>query len=642
MAQIHVLDEKTINKIAAGEVVERPASVIKELVENSMDAGAHSIEIEIMEGGLSYMRISDDGCGMEEEDVLLSVLRHATSKIRQVEDLYDIASLGFRGEALASISAVSHFSLTTRPAHRELGTRLEVHGGAMEDPISFGTAVGTTIEVRDLFYNTPARRKFMKTPRTESTRIQDMVGKLALSHPSIAFKLIVDGRVAIITPGTGSLEEAIAALYGFKVAEDIFPIAYEGENIYIEGAVSKPSVIKSNRGWQTMIVNNRVITDKMIFKAIDTAYHALLPKGGYPLVVLNIVVPAEDIDINVHPRKNEVKFGREKDIFAAVYRAILQALEKPESLERMVTNIHYDTAFGRTKQPFEVVKEDSQAFISDQQLQADHMRGAMLGQEGLGSERDTRKDETKSLYKAIQEERFVPQFTPKYEQEVLPMEGAISEPKSYTPEDMQRFREAYLKEEEQPSVATSELIPLGQVASCYILAKKGDDLYIIDQHAAHERVRFDTLCASAEAIPSEEMLIPLYLPADEKEMQYIEEEEENLRNLGFTVTLGGPTQMKIEAMPIDLEPNKCEEILRYVFSLFDKGTTPTAAHLRHEMLAYASCRGAIKAGHTLNMHQMGQLIRDLFHTEKPYVCPHGRPTIIRFTPDELGKLFLRA
>lgn len=642
MAQIHVLDEKTINKIAAGEVVERPASVIKELVENSMDAGAHSIEIEIMEGGLSYMRISDDGCGMEEEDVLLSVLRHATSKIRQVEDLYDIASLGFRGEALASISAVSHFSLTTRPAHRELGTRLEVHGGAMEDPIPFGTAVGTTIEVRDLFYNTPARRKFMKTPRTESTRIQDMVGKLALSHPSIAFKLIVDGRVAIITPGTGSLEEAIAALYGFKVAEDIFPIAYEGENIYIEGAVSKPSVIKSNRGWQTMIVNNRVITDKMIFKAIDTAYHALLPKGGYPLVVLNIVVPAEDIDINVHPRKNEVKFGREKDIFAAVYRAILQALEKPESLERMVTNIHYDTAFGRTKQPFEIVKEDSQAFISDQQLQADHMRGAMLGQEGLGSERDTRKDETKSLYKAIQEERFVPQFTPKYEQEVLPMEGAISEPKSYTPEDMQRFREAYLKEEEQPSVATSELIPLGQVASCYILAKKGDDLYIIDQHAAHERVRFDTLCASAEAIPSEEMLIPLYLPADEKEMQYIEEEEENLRNLGFTVTLGGPTQMKIEAMPIDLEPNKCEEILRYVFSLFDKGTTPTAAHLRHEMLAYASCRGAIKAGHTLNMHQMGQLIRDLFHTEKPYVCPHGRPTIIRFTPDELGKLFLRA
>ncbi len=642
MAQIHVLDEKTINKIAAGEVVERPASVIKELVENSMDAGAHSIEIEIMEGGLSYMRISDDGCGMEEEDVLLSVLRHATSKIRQVEDLYDIASLGFRGEALASISAVSHFSLTTRPAHRELGTRLEVHGGAMEDPIPFGTAVGTTIEVRDLFYNTPARRKFMKTPRTESTRIQDMVGKLALSHPSIAFKLIVDGRVAIITPGTGSLEEAIAALYGFKVAEDIFPIAYEGENIYIEGAVSKPSVIKSNRGWQTMIVNNRVITDKIIFKAIDTAYHALLPKGGYPLVVLNIVVPAEDIDINVHPRKNEVKFGREKDIFAAVYRAILQALEKPESLERMVTNIHYDTAFGRTKQPFEVVKEDSQAFISDQQLQTDHMRGAMLGQEGLGSERDTRKDETKSLYKAIQEERFVPQFTPKYEQEVLPMEGAISEPKSYTPEDMQRFREAYLKEEEQPSVATSELIPLGQVASCYILAKKGDDLYIIDQHAAHERVRFDTLCASAEAIPSEEMLIPLYLPADEKEMQYIEEEEENLRNLGFTVTLGGPTQMKIEAMPIDLEPNKCEEILRYVFSLFDKGTTPTAAHLRHEMLAYASCRGAIKAGHTLNMHQMGQLIRDLFHTEKPYVCPHGRPTIIRFTPDELGKLFLRA
>ncbi len=329
MATIHVLDETTINKIAAGEVVERPASVIKELIENSIDASATNIEVEIGDGGVAYMRITDNGIGMTEEDARLAILRHATSKIQQVEDLFDIASLGFRGEALASIASVSHFSLTTRKADSDLGTRITVDGGTFTDCIPYGAAPGTTIEIKDLFYNTPARRKFLKTERTESSKIQDIVGKLALSNPHISFKLIVDDRVAIITPGNGNIGDTVAALYGYKTKDDIFTVAYESDSIYIDGVVSKPTLLKSTRIWQTIIVNNRVISDKTIMKAIDNAYHALLPKNGHPLVVLNITVPAGMVDINVHPRKSEVKFSDDKIIFKAVYHGILNALNNP-------------------------------------------------------------------------------------------------------------------------------------------------------------------------------------------------------------------------------------------------------------------------------------------------------------------------
>ena len=318
MPTIHVLDETTINQIAAGEVVERPASVIKELVENAIDAGATSIEVEIAEGGIEYMRITDNGCGMSEVDARLAVLRHATSKIRSADDLYDIASLGFRGEAIASIASVSKFTLRTRQETDTMGTRIYIEGGHMVDCDPCGTSVGTSIEVKDLFYNTPARRKFLKSTRTEANKIQDMIGKLALSHTHIAFKCIVDTRVTIMTPGNHKMVDTIAALYGFKVSEDVFPIAYEAEGIYVEGVVSKPTVLKSSRQWQTTIVNQRVISDKAIYKAIDTAYHALLPKGGYPLVVLQIVVPPGTVDINVHPRKSEVKFSDDKPVFKAV------------------------------------------------------------------------------------------------------------------------------------------------------------------------------------------------------------------------------------------------------------------------------------------------------------------------------------
>ena len=676
MATIHVLDETTINKIAAGEVVERPASVIKELIENSIDASATNIEVEIGDGGVAYMRITDNGIGMTEEDARLAILRHATSKIQQVEDLFDIASLGFRGEALASIASVSHFSLTTRKADSDLGTRITVDGGTFTDCIPYGAAPGTTIEIKDLFYNTPARRKFLKTERTESSKIQDIVGKLALSNPHISFKLIVDDRVAIITPGNGNTGDTVAALYGYKTKDDIFTVAYESDSIYIDGVVSKPTLLKSTRIWQTIIVNNRVISDKTIMKAIDNAYHALLPKNGHPLVVLNITVPAGMVDINVHPRKSEVKFSDDKIIFKAVYHGILNALNNPlheryeressvymgisESLSKDSSNTH-NTAINQgddnTNMSHRNNTYDSYRtppVVHDDMQSAEHIATAVDYDKVFGGRRtkgyEVMRGETTQFVESLKAKGYTPP-APKatYEQSSFIDESFDAVPKeftSYTKEDIDRFKslsqDISEQDSEERTIQNSGFLPMGQVASCYILAKKGDDLYIIDQHAAHERVRYDKLCKSSESIPMQSILVPQYSEATDDEMNLVEEERETLLDLGFDVELGGPTKIKLVGAPVDLVESKAFEILQYVFSYLHEHQQPTKAQLRHEMLAYASCRGAIKAGHNLNMYQMTTLIEDLFSTEKPYVCPHGRPTIIKFTPDELGKLFLRS
>ena len=671
MATIHVLDETTINKIAAGEVVERPASVIKELIENSIDASATNIEVEIGDGGVAYMRITDNGIGMTEEDARLAILRHATSKIQHVEDLFDIASLGFRGEALASIASVSHFSLTTRKSDSDLGTRITVDGGTFTDCIPYGAAPGTIIEIRDLFYNTPARRKFLKTERTESSKIQDIVGKLALSNPHISFKLIIDDRVAIITPGNGNIGDTVAALYGYKTKDDIFSVAYESDSIYIDGVVSKPTLLKSTRIWQTIIVNNRVISDKTIMKAIDNAYHALLPKNGHPLVVLNITVPAEMVDINVHPRKSEVKFSDDKIIFKAVYHGILNALNNPlhERYEResssymngTVTNgVDFNSnnrdsnssSFSAGNSTYDSYRTPS--VVEDEMQSAEHIATAVDFDKVFGGRRtkgyEVMRSETTQFVENLKTKGYTPP-APKatYEQSSFTDESFDAVPTeytSYTKEDVERFKSLAqdIREDntEERTIQNSGFLPMGQVASCYILAKKGDDLYIIDQHAAHERVRYDKLCKSSEAIPMQSILVPQYSEATDDEMNLVEEERETLLDLGFDVELGGPTKIKLVGAPVDLVESKAFEILQYVFSYLHDHQQPTKAQLRHEMLAYASCRGAIKAGHNLNMYQMTTLIEDLFSTEKPYVCPHGRPTIIKFTPDELGKLFLRS
>ena len=622
---IHVLDEKTANKIAAGEVVERPSSVIKELTENALDAGATTVEIEIADGGSSYMRVSDNGSGMSEEDAKKSIIRHGTSKISSIEDIFSITSLGFRGEAVPSIAAVSELVMTTRMNDTDLAFRMVLSGGSVEEEEHTGASVGTTMEVRNLFFNTPARKKFMKSERTESSKISDIITKLALTRPDVAFTFINNGRTVLQTGGTGDDLETIAAIYGAAVAKEVFPVTYENENFTIHGFVGKPSLLKSTRAWQTCIVNRRVIHNAVVFKAIENAYHAMLPKSGYPFALLYVETDPATIDVNVHPAKTEIKFADEQQMYRAVYHCIITALMSREKPEQIATPVNLSTRQIEKAVPAKEVENRQGSFTFSTP------RDGGFSTEG-------RKNNGGSL-----EHGYVP---------------VQRQDKPYTPEPHVK---AYAAGEENPfSTVREELsesvkehsvihfdgdedvfIPLGAVANCYIVAKKGEDLYIIDQHAAHERVRYDKFCKRTESMPSQQLLTAEFVEADSSDMQLFSEKEEVFRDLGYIYTEAGPTTLRMEAIPADLPTSHIADSLQEICHILHESPQTDKATLRHSSLAYLSCHGAVKAGDTLNVREMKELLEALFHTETPYVCPHGRPIIVRFTPGELAKLFKR-
>ena len=622
---IHVLDEKTANKIAAGEVVERPSSVIKELTENALDAGATTVEIEIADGGSSYMRVSDNGSGMSEEDAKKSIIRHGTSKISSIEDIFSITSLGFRGEAVPSIAAVSELVMTTRMNDTDLAFRMVLSGGSVKEEEHTGASVGTTMEVRNLVFNTPARKKFMKSERTESSKISDIITKLALTRPDVAFTFINNGRTVLQTGGTGDDLETIAAIYGAAVAKEVFPVTYENENFTIHGFVGKPSLLKSTRAWQTCIVNRRVIHNAVVFKAIENAYHAMLPKSGYPFALLYVETDPATIDVNVHPAKTEIKFADEQQMYRAVYHCIITALMSREKPEQIATPVNLSPRQIEKAVPAKEVENRQGSFTFS------------TPREG-GFSTEGRKNNGGSL-----EHGYVP---------------VQRQDKPYTPEPHVK---AYAAGEENPfSTVREELsesvkehsvihfdgdedvfIPLGAVANCYIVAKKGEDLYIIDQHAAHERVRYDKFCKRTESMPSQQLLTAEFVEADSSDMQLFSEKEEVFRDLGYIYTEAGPTTLRMEAIPADLPTSHIADSLQEICHILHESPQTDKATLRHSSLAYLSCHGAVKAGDTLNVREMKELLEALFHTETPYVCPHGRPIIVRFTPGELAKLFKR-
>ena len=622
---IHVLDEKTANKIAAGEVVERPSSVIKELTENALDAGATTVEIEIADGGSSYMRVSDNGSGMSEEDAKKSIIRHGTSKISSIEDIFSITSLGFRGEAVPSIAAVSELVMTTRMNDTDLAFRMVLSGGSVKEEEHTGASVGTTMEVRNLFFNTPARKKFMKSERTESSKISDIITKLALTRPDVAFTFINNGRTVLQTGGTGDDLETIAAIYGAAVAKEVFPVTYENENLTIHGYVGKPSLLKSTRAWQTCIVNRRVIHNAVVFKAIENAYHAMLPKSGYPFALLYVETDPATIDVNVHPAKTEIKFADEQQMYRAVYHCIITALMSREKPEQIATPVNLSPRQIEKAVPAKEVENRQGSFTFS------------TPRDG-GFSTEVRKNNGGSL-----EHGYVP---------------VQRQDKPYTPEPHVK---AYAAGEENPFSAVREelsesvkehsvihfdgdedvFIPLGAVANCYIVAKKGEDLYIIDQHAAHERVRYDKFCKRTESMPSQQLLTAEFVEADSSDMQLFSEKEEVFRDLGYIYTEAGPTTLRMEAIPADLPTSHIADSLQEICHILHESPQTDKATLRHSALAYLSCHGAVKAGDTLNVREMKELLEALFHTETPYVCPHGRPIIVRFTPGELAKLFKR-
>ena len=726
---IHVLDEATRNKIAAGEVVERPASCIKELVENAIDAGAHAIEVEIADGGQSYMRVTDDGCGMSPEDAHKCIIRHGTSKISSVEDIFAITSLGFRGEAVPSIAAVSHMQITTRQADDDFATHLILDGGEITAEDQAGAPVGTTMEVSDLFYNTPARRKFLKSERTESSKISEMVTKLALANPAIAFTFTNNGRTTMKTGGTGDLRETIANIYGANVARDVFAISADQDGISLEGYVGKPSVLKSNRNWQTCIVNHRIVHNPLMFKAIDNAYHAMLPKSGYPFAMLHLHVDPATIDVNVHPAKTEIKFSDEQAVYRAIYHSIVTALVAQEKPEAIAKTIGVDvgavpkggpqekaTSVGAVPKGGPQEKATSQSATRTAPLSGEPLVWGARPQEGgktttVGAvPKGGPQGEKATSVGAVPEggpQRTAPAgpqekttsqsaartapaglsvwaagLNPPADGPDRAQKGLSGEPLADGPDRAQKgllgeipawgarqerggadqpslFSQALAQHGQGgPSEATSVVseagapkivfdgdddvfIPLGEVADCFIIAKKGQDLYIVDQHAAHERIRYDTFCKRVERMPNQQLLTPEFVDVDSDDMTLLLERQDVFNDLGYTYSEAGPTTLRVEEVPCDLQTSDIADSLKDICLLLHDQKEPDKAMVRHRSLAYLSCHGAVKAGDSLNIRQMKQLLDDLFHTEKPYVCPHGRPTIIRFTPKELAHLFKR-
>ncbi|WP_416184093.1 DNA mismatch repair endonuclease MutL [Megasphaera sp.] len=689
---IHVLDEATRNKIAAGEVVERPASCIKELVENAIDAGAHAIEVEIADGGQSYMRVTDDGCGMSPEDAHKCIIRHGTSKISSVEDIFAITSLGFRGEAVPSIAAVSHMQITTRQADDDFATHLILDGGEITAEDQAGAPVGTTMEVSDLFYNTPARRKFLKSERTESSKISEMVTKLALANPAIAFTFTNNGRTTMKTGGTGDLRETIANIYGANVARDVFAVSADQDGISLEGYVGKPSVLKSNRNWQTCIVNHRIVHNPLMFKAIDNAYHAMLPKSGYPFAMLHLHVDPATIDVNVHPAKTEIKFSDEQAVYRAIYHSIVTALvaqEKPEAIAKTIgdavgavpeggpqqVHVGAPTWGARSQESGQATSVGAvpkggpqQAHVgaptwgarSQESGQATSVGAVPKGgpqQAHVGAPTWGARSQESGQATSV---GAVPKGGPQWEK-ATSQSATRTAPLSGEPlaDGSSLFSQALAQHGQGgPSEATSVVseasapkivfdgdddvfIPLGEVADCFIIAKKGQDLYIVDQHAAHERIRYDTFCKRVERMPSQQLLTPEFVEVDNEDMTLLLERQDVFNDLGYTYSEAGPTTLRVEEVPCDLQTSDIADSLKDICLLLHDQKEPDKAMVRHRSLAYLSCHGAVKAGDSLNIRQMKQLLDDLFHTEKPYVCPHGRPTIIRFTPKELAHLFKR-
>ena len=648
MGIVRLLDTNTINKIAAGEVVERPASCVKELVENAIDAGASHIEVEILNGGKTLMRVTDDGGGMSKEDSLLAIRRHATSKLSDVKDLLNISTLGFRGEAVPTIAAVSRFTLQTRQKNSELGTKLKIEGGKLIDSHEIGCKIGTTVIVEDLFFNTPARLKFLKATSTEAAKIHEYITKLALSRPEISFKFINNNRPALSTPGNGNFLDVLTGIYGTEISSALIEVNFDVEDFHLSGYIGKPNFLKNYRTWQTFIINGRIVNNRTISKALEESYRALIPKSGFPLAVLKIAVPQNSIDVNVHPQKTELKFEDDNKIFKLVYRAVREAVsEKKDNAEHDLTEIatapdlpqleplNLDEYFGKPSDKKNFSVEKAREVLKPQEK--------IWADENISDKNSTaEKISVQNPDENISIEEIKP--AENYSVEIKPAEK--------NPTEIKTVEKIQPPKIEKPVEKNSlKLQPIGQVNLCYIVAQSDSDLYIIDQHAAHERILFDRLCSYAGKIPAQGLLIHRILKFDEQETLLIENNLELFQNLGFTLEPSGVNEFRLIEVPVDAADTDPEIMLREIISslpeidndteIDDERRADIARNIRQLVLATTACKAAIKAGQELNIQQMKVLLNDLSKTPNPHTCPHGRPTIIKFSDKDLAKMFHR-
>ena len=694
MADTHVvqlLDINTANQIAAGEVVEKPASVVKELVENALDAGASQIDVTTYGGGTEYIRVVDNGCGMSEANARLAVLRHATSKIVKAEDLMSLKTLGFRGEALPSIASVSNFTLLTRPQDQDLATSVRIDGGESMEVTSTGGAAGTTVIVENLFFNVPARRKFLKTVVTEGRYISELLTKLALSRPDVRFKLVNNDKEVVHTPGDGDLRGTIRALYGRSVAQELLKVDFADPKLKITGFIGKPTLLKGTRQWQTLFVNGRSIGNKMLAKAIDHAYQSQIPKSGFPFAVLNIEIDTAAVDVNVHPQKSEIKFSDESLVYKAMFKALTDALSRPMSAQKTEITLLPDSELNAYVKPKQSIVQPSLVKPAAQPLQP--LRGSV-------SNKNTRPPlhnpifktpmehmepifkEPEGIYDRGRQETVIPVLEAREEfakptpsastaakaleptPQSVELKPQPAEPTPQSVEPKQQLAETTSKAAEpasapQPAAQQQSPIkretikftdtdsgiatiwPIGQVDKTFIIAQSEDTLYLIDQHAAHERILYDKLVAAHEQVPAQQLLIPMYIDLAADEIERITAYGEEFLKLGVDVEAGGETMLRINSLPTDIKPEDAEDFIQEICKMLGELRQVKPSDLRQEVLHMTACKAAIKAGQLLTMTQMRQLIIDLCNTEHPFTCPHGRPCMIAIDSDQLYKMFKR-
>lgn len=646
MPEIHVLDQDTINQIAAGEVIERPASVVKELLENAIDAKATAVTVEIRDGGLSVIRITDNGCGIEPEQIPTAFLSHATSKIRDAADLVTIASLGFRGEALSSIAAVAKVELITRTPGSISGSRYRIEGGKEVGLEEVGAPEGTTFLVRDLFFNTPARRKFLKTPATEASHVAGLVEKIALSHPEISFRFIQNNQTKLFTSGNGNLKDIIYAVYGREIAQNLVPVAGGADPITVGGFIGKPVIARSNRSFEVYFINGRYIRSGLIGKAIEDAYKPFMMQHKYPFTMLSFTVDPSFIDVNVHPSKLELRFRNDETVYRTVYHTISVLLSGQELIPEVDLEKESD------KKAQEPAPDRAGAPAAPAGLRAVRFRDAFpapaapipavkpAGQIHIPAEA---AEDTKTAAKpAVSAEPAMPAAVSEEKTAPVPLSRISEQRLPYVtdkkPEQMTMFTEKLLTPE-----ARKHHRIIGQLFSTYWLVEFGENLYIIDQHAAHEKVLYERTIKSLRdrSYTSQMLNPPAVVTLTGEEQLMLQKYGEEFRHLGFEAEPFGGNDFALRAVPDNLfSVDKGELFLEILDSLTAESGMVTGETLNHR-IATMSCKAAVKGNNRLSVKEAEELIDELLTLDNPYACPHGRPTIISMSRTELEKKFKR-
>lgn len=626
MGKIRVLDEATINKIAAGEVIENPAAIVKELVENSIDAESNSITVEIKEGGTSLIRVTDNGLGIEREDLVTAFLPHATSKIRNLEDIFSVTSLGFRGEALPSIASVSKVEVLSKTADSLTGTIYVVEGGIPQTPKEIGVPEGTTFVVRDIFYNTPARKKFLKSANTEGRYVLDVMEHLALSHPEISFKFITNGQLKFQTVGNGNLKDVIYYMYGKDVTAGSFPLSAFSprEGYKIHGFLGKPALIRGNREYETYFINGRYIKSKIITKAIEDAYKPYIMGGKYPFTCLFLELNAEFVDVNVHPTKLEVRFSDAEAIYHLVYHAITESLSEKELIP--------DAGLA--------TKPEKTSMVRDLRKESFVIPDIPMPEPFENKRADEWKKEMKPLFRQESFVADIQEYKKTASYESLQSEKEKSEPIKLQSEKASEI-------EDEPILMQPKILPdirmIGQVFGTYWIIQYGDKVYMIDQHAAHEKVMFERFVANlkADGVVSQNLFPPVLVTLSESQSMIFSEIKDEILRLGFEVEAFGGSEYVMKAVPAELfglsERDAFIEMLDEAASISKQKLSDNTLN----KLATRACKAAIKGNHTLSEAEAIKLIKDLMSLENPYNCPHGRPTMIFISQAEIEKKFKR-